>query len=73
MNSSIIRLENYIDISSLLVMFFVAMWFMANKKIESWIFWIVGDLITIPLYAYRGIRNVISAIFNFYNFSNSRI
>jgi nicotinamide mononucleotide transporter len=31
------------------------MWFMANKKIESWIFWIVGDLITIPLYAYRGL------------------
>jgi nicotinamide mononucleotide transporter len=28
---------------------------MANKKIESWIFWIVGDLITIPLYAYRGL------------------
>jgi len=26
-----------------------------DKKIESWIFWIVGDLITIPLYAYRGL------------------
>jgi nicotinamide mononucleotide transporter len=29
------------------------MWLMANKKIESWIFWIIGDLITIPLYAHR--------------------
>ena len=32
-----------------------AMWLMANKKIESWIFWIVGDIITIPLYSYRGL------------------
>jgi nicotinamide mononucleotide transporter len=31
------------------------MWLMANKKIESWIFWIVGDIITIPLYSYRGL------------------
>jgi nicotinamide mononucleotide transporter len=54
MNSSIIQLENYIDIFTSGV-FFVARWFMANKKIESWIFWIVGDLITIPLYAYRGL------------------
>jgi nicotinamide mononucleotide transporter len=54
MNTSIIQLENYIDIFTSGV-FFVAMWFMANKKIESWIFWIVGDLITIPLYAYRGL------------------
>jgi nicotinamide mononucleotide transporter len=28
---------------------------MANKKIESWIFWIVGDIITVPLYSYRGL------------------
>jgi len=53
-NSSTIYLENYIDIFTSGI-FFVAMWFMANKKIESWIFWIVGDLITIPLYAYRGL------------------
>jgi len=31
------------------------MWLMANKKIESWIFWIVGDIITVPLYSYRGL------------------
>ena len=45
---------NYIDILTSGI-FFVAMWFMANKKIESWIFWIIGDLITIPLYSYRGL------------------
>ena len=27
----------------------------ANKKIESWLFWIVGDIITVPLYSYRGL------------------
>ena len=32
--------------------FFVAMWLMARRKIESWIFWIIGDLITVPLYFY---------------------
>ena len=45
---------NYIDILTSGI-FFVAMWFMANKKIESWVFWIIGDLITIPLYYYRGL------------------
>ena len=53
-NITPIELVNYIDIFTSGI-FFVAMWFMANKKIESWIFWIVGDLITIPLYAYRGL------------------
>ena len=36
-------------------MFFVAMWLMARRKIESWIFWIIGDLITIPLYFHKGL------------------
>ena len=35
--------------------FFVAMWLMAKRKIESWVFWIVGDLITVPLYFYKGL------------------
>ena len=34
---------------------FVAMWLMARRKIESWIFWIIGDLITVPLYFYKGL------------------
>ncbi|WP_334056090.1 nicotinamide riboside transporter PnuC [Polaribacter sp. P097] len=34
--------------------FFVGMWLMAKRKIENWIFWIVGDLISIPLYFYKG-------------------
>ncbi|NNK88023.1 MAG: nicotinamide mononucleotide transporter [Flavobacteriaceae bacterium] len=45
---------NYIDILTSGI-FFTAMWFMANKKLENWTLWIIGDLITIPLYAYRGL------------------
>lgn len=35
--------------------FFVGMWLMARKKLENWIFWIVGDLISVPLYFYKGL------------------
>ncbi|MGV6830624.1 MAG: nicotinamide riboside transporter PnuC [bacterium] len=45
--------ENYIDIFTSGI-FFTAMWYMANKKLENWTLWIIGDLITVPLYAYRG-------------------
>ena len=36
-------------------LFFVAMWLMAKRKIENWIYWIIGDIITIPLYFYKGL------------------
>ena len=35
--------------------FFVGMWLMANRKIESWFFWILGDVIYVPLYLYKGL------------------
>ncbi len=35
--------------------FFVGMWLMAKRKIENWLYWIVGDLITVPLYFYKGL------------------
>lgn len=34
--------------------FFVGMWLMARRKIENWIFWIIGDIISVPLYFYKG-------------------
>lgn len=49
-----IKPENYIDIFTS-GLFFTGMWYMALKKIENWTLWIVGDLITIPLYGYRGL------------------
>ena len=36
-------------------LFFIGMWFMARKRLEHWIFWIVGDIISIPLYLYKGL------------------
>lgn len=48
-----INSSNYIDIFTSGI-FFTAMWFMANKKLESWTLWIIADIITVPLYAYRG-------------------
>ncbi|MDT0553557.1 nicotinamide riboside transporter PnuC [Urechidicola vernalis] len=34
--------------------FFVGMWLMARRKIENWIYWIIGDIISAPLYFYKG-------------------
>jgi nicotinamide mononucleotide transporter len=49
-----LQIPNYIDIVTSGI-FFTAMWYMANKKIENWTLWIVANLVTIPLYAYRGL------------------
>ena len=49
-----IKVENYIDIFASGI-FFTGMWYMANKKIENWTLWIFGDLLVVPLYAYRGL------------------
>jgi nicotinamide mononucleotide transporter len=35
--------------------FFVGMWLMAKKRVENWIYWVIGDLISIPLYYYKGL------------------
>ena len=49
-----IETVNYIDIFTSGI-FFTAMWYMATKKIENWTLWIFADVITVPLYAYRGL------------------
>jgi nicotinamide mononucleotide transporter len=35
--------------------FFVGMWLMALKKLENWTYWIIGDVISVPLYLYKGL------------------
>lgn len=45
--------SNNIDIFTSGV-FFTGMWYMALKKLENWTLWILADIITVPLYAYRG-------------------
>ena len=44
---------SYVD-SGVTGLFFVGMWLMARRKIENWLFWIAGDLISIPLYFAKG-------------------
>ncbi|WP_422089551.1 nicotinamide riboside transporter PnuC [Tenacibaculum ovolyticum] len=48
-----IETSNYIDMVTS-GMFFTGMWYMAKKKLENWTLWIIADIITVPLYAYRG-------------------
>ena len=47
-------ITDYLDIFTSAI-FFTAMWLMANKKIEHWIFWIVGNMISVPLYYVKGL------------------
>ncbi len=35
--------------------FLLGMWYMARKKIENWIYWIAGNIISIPLYFIKGL------------------
>lgn len=44
---------SYLD-TLLTAIFFVGMWLMAKRKIENWIFWIAGDLLSIPLFLAKG-------------------
>lgn len=41
--------------STTTAIFIVGMWLMALKKIENWIAWIIGNIISIPLYFYKGL------------------
>jgi nicotinamide mononucleotide transporter len=44
----------YVD-SFTTAIFLIAMWYMARKKIENWIYWIAGNIISIPLYFLKGL------------------
>ena len=33
----------------------VGMWLMAVKKVENWLFWIAADIVSVPLYLYKGL------------------
>ena len=44
----------YIDTITTAI-FFVGMWLMARRKIENWLFWIIGNVISVPIYLYKGL------------------
>ncbi len=45
---------NWLDVI-VTAIFLVGMWLMAKRKIENWIFWIVGDIICVPMMIYKGL------------------
>ncbi|MGX5682926.1 nicotinamide riboside transporter PnuC [Chryseobacterium cucumeris] len=45
---------NWMDVFTTSI-FLVGMWLMAKQRIESWIFWIIGDLICIPMMIFKGL------------------
>ena len=49
--------ENYVSSIDTFTtaIFCSAMWLMARRKIEHWILWIIGDIISVPLYFYKGL------------------
>lgn len=54
----------YVD-SITTAIFFVGMWLMAKRKIENWIYWIIGDIISVPLYLYKGLAFTAFQYFGF--------
>ncbi|WP_272973199.1 nicotinamide riboside transporter PnuC [Croceibacter atlanticus] len=36
-------------------LFFVGMWMLAKKKLENWLFLLMGNVISVPLYFYKGL------------------
>ena len=49
--------ESYVSFIDTLTtaIFCCSMWFMARRKLEHWILWIIGDIISVPLYFYKGL------------------
>ena len=45
---------NYLDIFTTALLL-VGMWLMAKRRIENWLFWILADLICIPMFIYKGL------------------
>jgi len=48
------RITDYFDTFTTGI-FFAAMWLMANKKLAHWSLWIVGNIISVPLYFIKGL------------------
>lgn len=50
------RLENVVSYIDMLTtgIFFAGMWLMARRKLEHWLVLLVGNVVSIPLYFYKG-------------------
>ena len=47
-NSNVPVLDSFVSASAV-----TAMWWMAKRKIENWVAWIVSDIVAIPLFFYK--------------------
>lgn len=47
-DASVPYLDSFVVMASL-----IAQWLMARKKLESWIFWILADIVAIGIYSYK--------------------
>lgn len=54
LNLNYLNWSNWLDIF-VTAIFLIGMWFMAKRRVENWIFWIIGDLICIPIFIYNGL------------------
>lgn len=69
---------NWLDILVTSI-FLVGMWLMAKRRIDNWIFWIIGDFICIPMFIYKGLGITsiqyfiftIMAMYGFWSWKNS--
>lgn len=53
-NSAEFTWSNWLDVLTTSI-FLVGMWLMARRKIENWVFWIIGDFICIPMFLHKGL------------------
>lgn len=55
---------NWLDVFTTSI-FLVGMWLMAKRRVENWYFWIIGDIICIPMMLYKelGITSVQYLVF----------
>lgn len=59
--------------------FFAAMWLLARKKIENWILLLIGNIISLPLYFYKGlvftsfqfVVLIVIAVFGYYSWKKN--
>ena len=47
-DASVAYLDSFVVMASL-----IAQWLMARKKLESWFFWILADIVAIGIYSYK--------------------
>ncbi|TXF79639.1 nicotinamide riboside transporter PnuC [Chryseobacterium sp.] len=45
---------NWLDVFTTAI-FLVGMWLMAKRRIENWIFWVIGDFICVPMMLHKGL------------------